>query len=191
MARDALTPPEGRTGRQSLEAHDSALGSIAAELAGFAAWRRSHDAAHITQTELLEGLGKRVHSLEHAHRDLAQAQRDHTAAEIARRPMTTKQLAAYGGVFVTIIGALATGGTQIIGALGSRLTSEARAQSREVAEQRVQQIDEKQRQRDLEEATARGFERGAAEQDIRWIERLAESDRKANTRKPGERIRPQ
>ena len=67
--RDDRTPPEGLTGRKSLQDHDRQLGAVARELGWFAEWRqqlenwcRNHTETHTKSDLLLEGFKTEVRS---------------------------------------------------------------------------------------------------------------------------------
>ena len=66
---DERTPPEGLTGRKSLQEHDRQLGAVARELGWFGEWReqldgwcRSHNERHAKSDLLLEGFKTEVRS---------------------------------------------------------------------------------------------------------------------------------
>jgi hypothetical protein len=164
--KDERTPPEGLTGRRSLQAHDEALGFVAAELAGFAQWRKQHESAHLTQETLLNAVVTRLDGVEHG-------QREYVAA-VKRGTVSTKRIAAYAGAAVTIIGAIAAGGTQIVGAV----TSEARAQSAEVSRQTSIESQRLESERKSQELLAQGLAQQRAEFQ-RWYHELELERQKA------------
>ena len=176
------TPIGTRASIVELKANTQDIGKLMGELGqavqairGWAEWCTQHDKRHAAGELMIEGFKTEVRK---KLVDLKDAQDAHTRAEIKRRPLTAAQVVGYGTAIAGVVAALFGGASQ----LASSLTATARAQSAEVATQKVEQVDGKRHEADVQAAAQRGFELGQQQMDAKWRQRLIDEAAKADAR---------